>query len=680
MSDSAENSLNPTQSHGSEKDIPLHIHKIIRSTKPGIETDPLLSLTPSSTPEDTHSVPQTDPSAPPIKEDLTSRSAPRHIPTEEKLEHSVPEAPSTYTPREDPLSESKKASLEPQEPFLLTPQPSEDFAVDAPLSSPTTRKEQEAILQDVHAFDTGIPIPIAFAQEASYPESSTAPPPSIAARTIHNRLEAVWNSSFVLVLLVVLNVLVASLLIALFVAWMTNRGAPIDALADWFFRFWRYGLSFLGAFLAGLLIVGLIRHRLLATSYRYTRQGVTRSNGMQNIDPAQKPDTSVLPVLDQVIPQSSQTSHVPPDSSMPAHQAEDLSATWSSAPASSPIPNEEAAEPKPQQSSTEQEPSFKAVEWEDVLDRPLEDDSDQANHPHIKVFPDPQHRERNKLRNDWQVIGASRRGLGHIYDGKYREDDFSIQHVGDDIVVIAIADGIGSKSLSRHGARAAVLGATSLPDNELKHLAERIRKQDFDKASSNEVHQMAWDLLMRALQQAARKVRERADQDNALVSDLHSTLLVFLAVPYKKDDLYVASTQVGDGAICALQPGKGSRPSQKWRYLQTPQVQDVGNDVIPFMSTNQKDWEANFKPHLLTKPGPMFLMAMTDGIVDDIALPVGTEIDEFTDVERFYAGVYADVLSKKDPVQAAETLAEFLDYRIPGSFDDRTLVCIYRKQ
>src|SRR5436305_1716037 len=104
--------------------------------------------------------------------------------------------------------------------------------------------------------------------------------------------------------------------------------------------------------------------------------------------------------------------------------------------------------------------------------REPEDPRDLPEHPHERVFP--ARNEGNSLRFGWRIIGASRRGFGHAYEGKYREDDFNVRIYGaqgqPDIAMIAIADGVSSKNLSRRGARAAVLGATELADQRMNNL------------------------------------------------------------------------------------------------------------------------------------------------------------------------------------------------------------------
>src|SRR5579884_4086300 len=150
--------------------------------------------------------------------------------------------------------------------------------------------------------------------------------------------------------------------------------------------------------------------------------------------------------------------------------------------------------------------------------REPEDTTDVYAHPHTKTFPGVD--QQNMLYERWQIIGASRRGYGHAYAGQYREDDFHIRVLGEDAVVVAIADGLGSKVLSRRGALAAVIGATSLPEQQLWNFVHQVRR-NMDNSLSRE---LAWELLQDALSAARHAVLARAQQDRVEVDDLHSTL------------------------------------------------------------------------------------------------------------------------------------------------------------
>jgi len=309
--------------------------------------------------------------------------------------------------------------------------------------------------------------------------------------------------------------------------------------------------------------------------------------------------------------------------------------------------------------------------------REPDDPSDLEEHPHTRLFPIGE--EQNALPNGWRVIGASRRGYGHAYEGKYREDDFNIRlsapttHSHDqesDIALIAIADGIGSKQYSRRGARAAVLGATDVEEAHLQELAVVLAEGD------PRYEALARTLLMQALQTASAQVKSRAQHDTLDVRELHSTLMVYLVAPYRRRQVFVASVQVGDGALFAFQP-KGDEnvaPHELWTCLQQPQIQIAGNEVQPFMRSTPDVWEHYMRCDVLDNV--TFIMGMTDGTADDIEPPRATantpHPDPFVLVHDFYLHLQG--------ARTAEQVHEFLGYKKRGSFDDRTVVCLYQER
>jgi hypothetical protein len=207
----------------------------------------------------------------------------------------------------------------------------------------------------------------------------------------------------------------------------------------------------------------------------------------------------------------------------------------------------------------------------------------------------------------------------------------------------------------------------------VQELVKRIARSD----SLQECEASAYEILMNSLQRAHDFVEQQSLQENIAVDNMQSTLLVFLAVPLDPQHVLVASVQVGDGALFALQPNNGKELRHKWRWLQQPQIQASGNEVQPFMRTNPDIWRNYLKCDLLNNA--TFIMGMTDGTADDIEPPRPTQGNENPDpfffVNDFYQHIDSNVLSDAQPAQA---LMRFLAYKKKQSYDDRTVICLYR--
>jgi cell division protein FtsB len=308
------------------------------------------------------------------------------------------------------------------------------------------------------------------------------------------------------------------------------------------------------------------------------------------------------------------------------------------------------------------------------------DSSDLALHPHEKRFPAPG--EANSLDHNWCLIAASRRGYGHGYEGKYREDDFQIkilnnQAVGPALAVVALADGVSSKGLSRKGALASVEGATALTEQQVTRLKAFL----YHNSSLEDVRAAATAVLLDALRGAAEAVKRVSLTEQIPLDELHATLLVFLAAALGPDQLFLARVQIGDGAMFGVRTGaneSNESPRARWRQLLAPQIQAAGNEVQPFMRSQEKDWLQYMQFDILSSIGGV--MAMTDGIADDVEPPAPRpgepEPDHFSMVDRFHQTYVIPTLQAPRP---ADELVRFIGYRRAQSLDDRTLVYLYHK-
>lgn len=307
------------------------------------------------------------------------------------------------------------------------------------------------------------------------------------------------------------------------------------------------------------------------------------------------------------------------------------------------------------------------------------DSSDLLIHPHEKRFPMPD--QQNGLDYNWRLIGASRRGYGHGYEGKYREDDFQIKVLNDPaagpaLALVAIADGLSSRDLARKGALASVKGATAITEQEVAQLKALLDRNN----DPENLHIAAGNVLLQSLRSASAAVRSAARSARVPIDELHSTLLVFLAAPLGPEKLFLAMVQIGDGAIFGIRANANGDepPNTRWKQLLAPQIQAAGNEVQPFMHSQEKDWYQFMRFDTLS--AITAVMAMTDGIADDIEPPPPTpdepEPDLFSRVDLFHKTYVLPTLKSPRP---ADELVKFIGYRRSQSIDDRTLVYLYHR-
>ncbi len=308
-------------------------------------------------------------------------------------------------------------------------------------------------------------------------------------------------------------------------------------------------------------------------------------------------------------------------------------------------------------------------------------EQEKGQHNHRKVAPEAG--TSFQLADSWRLIGASRRGRGHEYKHVFRDDDFETRLFADNRgVVVAIADGLGSKPFSRWGARAAVLGAVNAPqESRLKQLADDVAtlaqptsKYPMSEGQLNELAQRrdrdARGLVHDMLVGARTKVSDISHQRGKPYEDLHTTLLVYIAIPYGAGSMYIASAQVGDGA---LRSRSQTLDGPHWSLEEQPQLNGVDNEVMPFMRMQPDRYDDLI--HVYNLEALSFVVGMTDGTLDDIE-GGPDENGLFKNIEDFYQRICKESLANAQP---AAGLFDFLGYRRRASFDDRTLVCLYRQ-
>lgn len=241
------------------------------------------------------------------------------------------------------------------------------------------------------------------------------------------------------------------------------------------------------------------------------------------------------------------------------------------------------------------------------------------------------------------MVGASQRGRLHAHEGTYREDAFLTDY-GAGWHMVAVADGAGSHKLSRVGSNLAVQAAI-----------QAMKKTFSSEPPSSSAATVA---LQRALTAAWNELFQEANKRGVEFKDLGTTLLLLAHHPDKN---LISVAQIGDGLLAAMSEDRTIH------LLGKPESGEYSGQTL--FLTNHKPEELPSKVETKELPGLMLLLTMTDGVADDLYPPQ----------EKL-----GSLIKALPPVVASEkpetALLEMINYERQGSFDDRTLVVLCKKE
>lgn len=244
----------------------------------------------------------------------------------------------------------------------------------------------------------------------------------------------------------------------------------------------------------------------------------------------------------------------------------------------------------------------------------------------------------------WLTIGASKRGRLHEHEGTFREDEFAIELDGG-WHLVAVADGAGSKKLSRVGSRLAVHTAVKVMQKAVTSSPPSI---PVIKVALQEALQAS----LKALYEEAQKPERSGD-----VKDFSTTLLLLAFHPGKS---IVGFAQIGDGLIAAQREDE----SGSIVLLGTPEAGEYSGQT--YFLTNYKYEELPAKAQAIEAKNPIrYFLVMTDGVADDLYPP-----------EQRLPGLIKpmpEIIASERP---DESLLKLINYDRQASFDDRTLVVL----
>ncbi|MFE1884657.1 protein phosphatase 2C domain-containing protein [Streptomyces diastatochromogenes] len=246
------------------------------------------------------------------------------------------------------------------------------------------------------------------------------------------------------------------------------------------------------------------------------------------------------------------------------------------------------------------------------------------------------------------VRAASVRGDSHRYQGEPRQDSLAVTRIGragDELLLLAVADGVGSAARSHVGSREACrLMATSLDDHAAE-LAAALREADEARFA-----ELADDAVRGVATLLAHHAQERGDDPAA-----YATTLRVLLVPLDPAVSVRGFLAVGDGGTALLRDGR-------W-HLAVTEAEHPDDGMI--------DTRTAALPHSRTartvllgpaRPGDVLVLC-TDGLSTPLAGDGG--------LREFLALAWSG---------AAPAPADFLwqaQYRVKSYDDDRTAVVLW---
>jgi hypothetical protein len=281
---------------------------------------------------------------------------------------------------------------------------------------------------------------------------------------------------------------------------------------------------------------------------------------------------------------------------------------------------------------------------------------------------------------------ARRRGRKHAHVGAYCDDHADMLFDADTgWHVAAVADGAGSASLSRQGSRIAVETALRLVPKALaEHLYPLLEEATLESALSEEgVVAALKESLVEPAVQAVRDI-EACARDEAMPPEAFSTTLLIAVARRIADGWFVASFTVGDGLIGLWADDTRSIA----RMITTDSGEFAGQ--THFLRREIFSDGVRQRLHFRRIAEMTALVLMTDGVSDARFPTASAEIDP-GNWTRIWRGELAPILlgevgesgltddDAAEAPQAAADLLDWLNFKVPGEHDDRSIVVLYRR-
>ncbi len=237
--------------------------------------------------------------------------------------------------------------------------------------------------------------------------------------------------------------------------------------------------------------------------------------------------------------------------------------------------------------------------------------------------------------NSAEVIAARVRGKKHKHDGSNCDDWYEYKFIGS-WTVAAVADGAGSKPLSRIGAKESCLAVVSYLERELSGVKKSAPgfTGDLGLAFDNPVFTSACTRLaailqgslneaFKAVENAYVKRRESQEIFDELqrvpeLKDFSATLLAAIIIPVTVDgnnEHIVLAVQIGDGMIATV--NKQAVFTDALRILGNADSGSFAGETEFLTSEQMRTTEALMSRTKLQRRKISSVLLMTDGVADD---------------------------------------------------------------
>ncbi len=263
------------------------------------------------------------------------------------------------------------------------------------------------------------------------------------------------------------------------------------------------------------------------------------------------------------------------------------------------------------------------------------------------------------------VTALSARGKSHAHKGSFREDHTLTHYNEEGWVIQVVSDGAGSAKYSRQGSKIACEATIQYLNNYLTNNNLNPSESLFTSQQDDSIHHHLTELCIATAQYAHEQIKHFAHAEGQSSKAFASTLLFAISKTFDFGTVVIAFS-IGDGAIAVideknvelLMTPDGGEYSGQTRFITMAELFTSDNKA----NLNKRVQWGLFKNHKAT-------LLMTDGVSDP---KFGTD-NKLKDPMQ-WRSLWSELESiLNDKTNIESNLFNWLDFYIPGEYDDRTL-------